>query len=57
MQHEFNIYDSYKFERVITDFTFICFAAGNDFIPTILCLNINDNGIIRIIKEIGRAHV
>lgn len=50
MQHEFNIYDSYKFERVITDFTFICFAAGNDFIPTILCLNINDNGIIRIIK-------
>lgn len=44
------MYDSYTFERIITDFTFLCFTAGNDFVPMILCMSINDNGIIRIIR-------
>lgn len=42
------------FERVLDDFVFLCYLAGNDFLCHLECLNIRDNAILRIIEIYSR---
>ena len=43
--------------RIINDFIFLCYFLGNDFLPHILSLDINKNGIEYIIKNYAEVYL
>lgn len=45
------------FDRNLDDFVFLCFLSGNDFLPHIDCMRINDDAIIRIIDVYRKLYV
>ena len=50
-QHEVTYPQGFDLERVIDDFVFLCFFAGNDFLPHLPSLDIREGGIDTLIKE------
>ena len=53
---EFNALPQY-FERVLDDFVFLCFLSGNDFLPHLPSMKINDQAILRIIDVYKRIYL
>lgn len=49
-------FPNYDLERIIDDFVFMCFFIGNDFMPSIPTLAINDGSMLTML-EIYRDHV
>ena len=45
------------FERILDDFVFLCFLAGNDFLPHLPSMKINDQAILRIIDVYKRIYL
>ena len=43
--------------RIINDFVFLCYFLGNDFLPHILSLDINKNGIEYILKKYSETYL
>ncbi|CAL6099758.1 5'-3'_exoribonuclease 2 [Hexamita inflata] len=46
-----------QFERVVDDFVFLCFLSGNDFLPHMHSMRINDNAILRIVDAYKRFYL
>lgn len=42
--------DKYDLERVLDDFVFMCFFIGNDFLPSIPTIGINDGGMLTMLN-------
>lgn len=45
------------FERILDDFVFLCFLSGNDFLPHLPSMKINDQAILRIIDVYKRIYL
>ena len=41
---------NYDFERVVDDFVFMCFFVGNDFLPSLPTIGINDGGMMQMLE-------